>query len=109
MPAQRFQSRTGSPGHLAGCQWHECTLVLLWFQSRTGSPGHLASDRYERREAITPVSIPDGLPRPFSRESRLHVSLALSVSIPDGLPRPFSRESRLHVSLALSVSIPDGL
>src|SRR6266487_2188246 len=86
----RFQSRTGSPGHLA---WgigtavfvnaivsipnglprpfslyssFKTDLLLNMFQSRTGSPGHLASacERYSACKGI--VSIPNGLPRPFS-------------------------------------------
>src|SRR5258708_6691826 len=87
------------------------------FQSRTGSTGHLAcftnpSNKVERYS----VSIPNGLPRPFSPrcfsgtipalalfQSRTgstgHLANtkgpflyfgAIAVSIPNGLPRPFS-------------------
>src|SRR6266568_2329468 len=61
-----FQSRTGSPGHLA----HEVFLLsfeISRFQSRTGSPGHLAVEELDRWAKQWAVSIPNGLPRPFSR------------------------------------------
>ncbi len=39
--AMEFQSRTGSPGHLASVFTMQGANTML-FQSRTGSPGHLA-------------------------------------------------------------------
>ena len=40
------------------------------FQSQTGFPGHLAMEFYYSLPEDDPVSIPDGLPRPFSRRRR---------------------------------------
>src|SRR6266568_2258313 len=114
-----FQSRTGSPGHLAGhldrpavarhvvsipdglprpfsLQFREtqgCNKV--WFQSRTGSPGHLAAEVIMGSPASNWVSIPDGLPRPFSLCTKGSAATPpCVVSIPDGLPRPFSPQLR---------------
>ena len=61
-----FQSRTGSPGHLATAAPHTY-LTDCKFQSRTGSPGHLAISGPQKTGEPMEVSIPNGLPRPFSR------------------------------------------
>jgi len=42
-------------------------MQQMQFQSRTGSPGHLAAGRRLRNQLLLMVSIPDGLPRPFSQ------------------------------------------
>ncbi len=88
------------------------------FQSRTGFTGHLASPRSCSVAEAQAVSIPDGLPRPFSRrfqwlnpntpyefQSRTgspgHLAQAeillkeyiRTVSIPNGLHRPFSHDA----------------
>jgi len=56
------------------------------------------------------VSIPDGLPRPFSHGINNGLGLVATVSIPDGLPRPFSLRPGILVELeSCMVSIPDGL
>src|SRR6266700_3319983 len=57
------------------------------------------------------VSIPDGLPRPFSHLiDQTGANGNDIVSIPDGLPRPFSQGLfMLDSSLPSRVSIPDGL
>ncbi len=61
------------------------------FQSRTGSPGHLARHSPPLALLTYLVSIPNGLPRPFSLRTlpRRHLKRK-RVSIPNGLPRPFS-------------------
>jgi hypothetical protein len=42
---------------------------------------------------LTTVSIPDGLPKPFSlARVDSEIFTQMTVSIPDGLPRPFSLE-----------------
>ncbi len=84
---------------------------LSSFQSRTGFPGHLASAPAYWDPAKSVVSIPNGLPRPFSPQGYSKEALELfGVSIPNGLPRPFSPEipSR-NTSVLMKVSIPNGL
>ncbi len=62
------------------------------FQSQTGFPGHLAGKMITSEQLALRVSIPDGLPRPFSHRQDLQRRRSqVRVSIPDGLPRPFSR------------------
>ncbi len=61
-----FQSQTGFPGHLALATARE-SISALMFQSQTGFPGHLALKDDDLWGAHFVVSIPDGLPRPFSR------------------------------------------
>src|SRR6266571_5213454 len=110
-----FQSRTGSPGHLAGkggsLLVHAETVSIpnglprpfspiidtpfifskFQFQSRTGSPGHLARHSPPLALLTYLVSIPNGLPRPFSPRTLPRSNLKRKrVSIPNGLPRPFS-------------------
>src|SRR6266567_1588693 len=60
-----FQSQTGFPGHLALATARE-SISALMFQSQTGFPGHLALKDDDLWGAHFVVSIPDGLPRPFS-------------------------------------------
>ncbi len=93
------------------------------FQSQTGFPGHLALCGRPGPVRQCAVSIPDGLPRPFSHsdqaitgvEGRLfqsqtgfpghlaHIAAQVFgkgqrvVSIPDGLPRPFSQAKSIRV------------
>ncbi len=57
------------------------------------------------------VSIPDGLPRPFSQAYlAFFIYWRPGVSIPDGLPRPFSPMTLMdNVREKHGVSIPDGL
>ena len=107
----RFQSRTGSTGHFAGCGSGAAGRAAL-FQSRTGSTGHLAYEELIQRGKIPfSVSIPNGLHRPFSLNlSWSSEDIGAHVSIPNGLHRPFSH---LVVGLGstrlLHVSIPNGL
>ncbi len=61
-----FQSRTGFPGHLASGCAHATLYLNALFQSRTGFPGHLAKGRNNAERQSWGVSIPNGLPRPFS-------------------------------------------
>ncbi len=61
-----FQSQTGFPGHLAGTHSSN-TCRTRRFQSQTGFPGHLARHLVLSWEPPLSVSIPNGLPRPFSR------------------------------------------
>ena len=64
----------------------------VMFQSQTGFPGHLAGKMITSEQLALRVSIPDGLPRPFSHRQDLQRRRSqVRVSIPDGLPRPFSR------------------
>src|SRR6266699_1238462 len=65
----------------------------------------------QRRRSQVRVSIPDGLPRPFSHLiEQTGANGNDIVSIPDGLPRPFSQGLfMLDSSLPSRVSIPDGL
>src|SRR6266487_351351 len=80
-----FQSRTGSPGHLAvQLCFYACWLDM--FQSRTGSPGHLAVIQMVGSLSRISVSIPNGLPRPFSPMEFLQDRWNKKVSIPNGLP-----------------------
>ncbi len=60
------------------------------FQSRTGFPGHLARVARKSISRKDCVSIPNGLPRPFSHAYHAREPGAIPVSIPNGLPRPFS-------------------
>src|SRR4051794_3916975 len=61
-----FQSRTGSTGHLA-CPIENGHLHSYHiFQSRTGSTGHLAWVEAWGGNDGRPLSIPNGLHRPFS-------------------------------------------
>ncbi len=60
-----FQSPTGSPGHLA-FQFPMLSDYYTSFQSPTGSPGHLAQIDLAEKLRNPYVSIPNGLPRPFS-------------------------------------------
>ncbi len=56
------------------------------------------------------VSIPNGLPRPFSLCVGIRGSVVIVwVSIPNGLPRPFSLPSQLRKGSVSGVSIPNGL
>src|SRR6266702_1590735 len=74
---------------------------ICLFQSRTGFPGHLAIRRRQVFRLSRMVSIPNGLPRPFSLFLSSLYSKEMGVSIPNGLPRPFSLTLRLQVSLVL--------
>ncbi len=86
-----FQSRTGFPGHLASHQSRAGGRPGNGFQSRTGFPGHLAVTLALGRCEDIFVSIPNGLPRPFSRQIFDFLRrMRFFVSIPNGLPRPFS-------------------
>src|SRR5438132_787381 len=62
---EMFQSRTGSPGHLALRDGYGCIVPDL-FQSRTGSPAHLARTSITCVDAHRLFSIPTVLPPPFS-------------------------------------------
>src|SRR5947209_5794642 len=89
------QSRTGFPGHLASLTDVFVASNSKSSQSRTGFPGHLAGMDYGSEQALPTVSIPNGLPRPFSQSYNLGDSLSnMAVSIPNGLPRPFSLSDR---------------
>ena len=62
----KSQSRTGCPGHLAAGILTVFTGLAILSQSRTGCPGHLALGEWEELPSDIQVSIPNGLPRPFS-------------------------------------------
>src|SRR6266702_2022662 len=70
-----FQSRTGFPGHLADTRCNLFTFLYRWFQSRTGFPGHLAPGNGTPFRLPIIVSIPNGLPRPFSRYNAYCVAI----------------------------------
>src|SRR5438105_3095141 len=55
--------------------------ILFEFQSRTGSPGHLASEAQPALNRAVTVSIPNGLPRPFSlfKVPALHTHILVSI------------------------------
>src|SRR6266487_5060092 len=56
------------------------------------------------------VSIPNGLPRPFSLCVGIRGRVVIVwVSIPNGLPRPFNLLSQLRKGSVSGVSIPNGL
>ncbi len=63
-----FQSPTGFPGHLASTGQPAAAAKPETFQSPTGFPGHLAGGAAVilRKLPARAVSIPNGLPRPFS-------------------------------------------
>src|SRR5205823_2427407 len=56
-----------------------------------------------------PVSIPNGLPQPFSQAWDRSFECNSGVSIPNGLPQPFSPTIVVLALLGLLVSIPNGL
>ncbi len=68
------------------------------FQSQTGSPC-----RYDCRRCATwsrpgVVSIPNGLPRPFSNMRQELHDLDILVSIPDGKPLPLRQETNDQIA-----------
>src|SRR5205807_1515835 len=83
--------------------------AFVLFQSRTGFPGHLALGFLPAATAVVDVSIPNGLPRPFSRYYVTQKGTDNDVSIPNGLPRPFSRRLVPDATGGDDVSIPNGL
>src|SRR5437764_1151710 len=87
----RFQSRTGSTGHLARApqQLHRLPISVSITNGRTSPFFHQLQ---YLPFATFYLFIPTNLHRPFFR--RVPVTSAYSyffVSIPNGLPRPFSR------------------
>ncbi len=74
--------------------------TAVMFQSRTGFPGHLANATMTRLSHKCKVSIPNGLPRPFSPGCSMGSGRKSNVSIPNGLPRPFSLCPVAHQSMA---------
>src|SRR5260221_7689305 len=80
----------------------EGLLVIVLFQSPMGFPGHLAANAFSTPDNNSAVSIPDGLPRPFSQILEELFWQFFVVSIPDGLPRPISRMNFLQYVLPLT-------
>ncbi len=81
-----FQSQTGFPGHLALATARE-SISALMFQSQTGFPGHLALKDDDLWGAFQSQT---GFPGHLAPCIRLPSPRDSTVSIPDGLPRPFS-------------------
>src|SRR5207249_1905794 len=89
--------------------FHHVSGQARQFQSRTGSPGHLAPGAAHCSMWFRMVSIPNGLHRPFSLSNVDLLQLTENVSIPNGLHRPFSLPDGSWESINLVVSIPNGL